>query len=101
MKLCYVVKLKEVSSISPKAYKVEDYQGNTEIMPKSQMRLKRGNTWWATKWILEQKKLTYSYKSLCWVDFLRGKSKPHVTVEEYVPKKIKVDGIRDIEELHR
>lgn len=44
--ICYVVKLKEIKSISPLAFKVEDFQGNKEIMPKSQMCLKNGNEWW-------------------------------------------------------
>ena len=99
--ICYVVKLKEVSSISPKAYKVKDYQGNTEIMPKRQMCFKRGNEWWCSRWILSKKSLVYSTKSICNVDFMNMKEIPMITVETHIPKKIEFDGTRDIEELHR
>lgn len=99
--ICYVVKLKEVSSISPKAYKVEDYQGNTEIIPKSQMCFKRGNEWWCSRWILNRKSLVYSVKSICNVDFRNMREKPMITIETKVPEKIEFDGTRDIEELKR
>lgn len=99
--ICYVVKLKEVSSISPLAFKVEDFQGNKEIMPKSQMCLKKGNEWWCSKWILSKKSLVYSVKSLCDVDFRNMREKPMITIETKVPEKIEFNETRDIEELKR
>ena len=99
--ICYVVKLKEVQSVSPLAYKVIDYQGNKEIIPKSQMCFKRGNEWWCSRWILSKKSLVYSVKSLCDVDFRNMREKPMITIETKVPEKIEFDGTRDIEELKR
>lgn len=99
--ICYVVKLKEVQSVSPLAFKVKDYQGNVEIIPKSHMCLKRGNEWWCSRWILSKKSLVYSVKSICNVDFRTMTEKPMITIETHTPKRIIPNGTRDIKELKR
>ena len=101
MTRCYLVKLKEVKTISAKAVKVWDYSGGVEILPISQMSHKGGNEYWVAEFVLRGKNLVYSYKNTAWVDLCSGKFSPMIKVEEYVPDKIEVKGVKDVDELHR
>ena len=101
MTRCYIVKLRDVKTISAKAVKVWDYSGGVEILPISQMLHKGGNEYWVAEFVLRGKNLAYSYKNTSWVDLCSGKVSPMVKIEEYVPDKIEVKGVRDVDELHR
>lgn len=101
MTKCYLVKLRDVESISPKAIKATDYQSNTCILPKSQVMCDGGNRYWVAEFILRQKNLVYSYKNMMWVDLVTGFKRPIIEIEEYVPEKIEVNGIREVEELNK
>ena len=65
---CYKVRLKRLTSISDKAYLAEDFNGNKDVLPKSQVYcpdLAAGEdeeVWWISAWILEKKSLNYSAK---------------------------------------
>lgn len=63
------VRLKSLVSISDKALKIEDFNGNIDIIPKSQFfgqdyEVLKSNAYWISEWILEQKKITYSNKKM-------------------------------------
>ena len=69
---CYLVALKELVSISEKCYKATDFNGNTDLIPKSQVygyhtSMKSTESVYISAWILAQKKLTYSMKEY-WFD---------------------------------
>ena len=86
--ICHIVKAREVKDISDKAILIRDYQGGSDIFPKSQVRHRLGNEYWVAKWILEQKSLCYSIKSIANVDMVSGKVKPLVSIKEHTPERI-------------
>lgn len=71
---CYKVRLKRLTSISDKAYLAEDFNGNKDVLPKSQVYcpdLAAGEdeeVWWISAWILEKKSLNYSTKGAKFYD---------------------------------
>lgn len=69
---CYSVRLSSVVRISPLAYKVEDFNGNSDIIPASQIlgediTVQKSDAYWISAWILEKKCITYSEKKMQWI----------------------------------
>lgn len=65
---CVSVRLKELVSISDKAYRATDFNGNTDILPKSQVfgadtSVQNSDAYWVSEWILLTKNLTYGSKT--------------------------------------
>lgn len=99
-KLCVKIKLSEIKSISEKAVRAKDYNGNSDVLPKSQIYYIGGNTYWVADFIARQKPFPYKYKSKAWVDFTTGREIPQVIVENIVP--VKIEPIkRDLSEFER
>lgn len=67
---CILVKLSEIADISQLAIKVKDFNGNTAIIPKSQVFGYEGGddyeACWVSEWILKQKHITFSHKHEAW-----------------------------------
>ncbi len=85
------VRLKSIVSISDKALKIEDFNGNIDIIPKSQFfgqdyEVLKSNAYWISEWILEQKKITYSNKKIGYEK--NGKINPYIHIEKHIPSKV-------------
>ena len=76
---------------------VKDWNDTEEFIPLSCCHVQDNNIWVAD-FILVQKKLMYSLKSLCEMNIKTGKK--YATVEEYIPPKVIID-VEEIEELKR
>lgn len=64
---CISVRLLSLESISDKAYKATDFNGNSDVLPKSQVfgqdfEVQNSDAYWVAEWILQTKKLTYGSK---------------------------------------
>jgi len=106
MKLTKANKVRLLSwiQISPKAYKATDFQGNTDIIPKSQVVKevldgKEGSTVWIASWILEKKNIQYSNKTALFDKF--GNERKPQKIEVHEPKKIEPKENQEIEDLKR
>lgn len=85
---CYLVRLKELVSISDKAFKAVAHDGTTAILPKSQVimpSLQHENGYWISCWIMDQKELQHSKKTVAWVNPGTFKVKYEVITEHHVP----------------
>jgi hypothetical protein len=86
---CYKVKLKDLSSISEKAYKATAYDGSSCILPKSQViRPIDNDAWYISTWIMDQKEIQHSKKNIFMVDTSTMQARPFVVIEHHVPKQI-------------
>lgn len=92
---CISIKLQSLVSISDKCFKATDFNGNEDLIPKSQVfgivnSSSKSEAYWISEWILEKKNLTYSHKKIAWHDSETNKFQPHVTisVEKHIPTKI-------------
>lgn len=101
---CYSVRLKSLVQISGKAYRAEDFNGNIDIIPSSQIMgvdydVFKSEAYWISAWILEKKELTYSISKSA--EFKDGKMIPTVTIERHKPEIInknkEVDSIKELE----
>lgn len=105
MTRCYSVRLKSLRSISAKAYLAEDFSGNTDVIPKSQVfgfdfSVEKSDAYWISAWILEKKSITYSRKK--WTNFSKsGKNIGQVEFTHHVPKKLDKENINHDETLKR
>ena len=98
------VRLSSWIQISPKAYKATDFQGNTDIIPKSQVIKevldgKEGSTVWISSWLLSKKSLVYGSKTALFDE--KGRERKPTKVEVHEPKKIEPQKIKEIEDLKR
>lgn len=91
----YSVRLKSLTSISPKAYKATAFDGSSAILPKSQVfgqdyEVQKSEAYWIAAWILEQKDLQYSTKKGGWYNPRTGLVEPsiYIEVERHVPEKL-------------
>lgn len=102
---CYSVRLKDLTRISPKAFKAVGYDGSEDIIPASQvygpdMEVDKSEAWWISAWILEKKSITYSRKKEMWFDSESGEQLPTYIVTKHIPKKIEPTE-NNIEELRK
>jgi hypothetical protein len=75
--------------ISDKCYKVTDFNGNTDFIPKSQVfgvdtDVGKSDAYWISEWILKKKTLTYSTKKKTWFSE-HGIIQPYYEVKQHVP----------------
>lgn len=70
---CFSVRLKDIISISNKAYKATAFDGSTAIIPKSQvfdedLEIQKSQAYWIAAFILEKEdcQLQYSNKKVRW-----------------------------------
>ena len=94
--LCYSVRLESLVSISDKCYKAYDFNGNEDLIPKSQVfgqdyDSRKSEAYWISAWILEKKNITWSGKKERWFNE-SGQMLPDITIEKHKPKII--DNIR-------
>lgn len=87
---CYSVRILSMDSISDKAVKIQDFNGNTDIFPKSAIfgedfEVQNSNAVWIAAWILEKKSITYSAKKESWFD---SAERNGVTIEKHTPEPI-------------
>lgn len=85
---CYLVKVKELISISDKAYKAVGHDGSTAILPKSQVIMPGNceNEWWVSCWIMDEKELQHSKKIIAWANAGTYTVKYEVQHEHHIPK---------------
>lgn len=98
---CYSVKLQSLVSISDKCFEAIDFNGNEDLIPKSQVfgdddSSNKSEAYWISEWILEKKKITFSRKICAWHDSETQIMKPHIeiTIEKHIP--IKLEPIKAI-----
>lgn len=92
---CISVKLKSLVSISDKCFKATDFNGNEDLIPKSQVfgddnSSSKSEAYWISEWILEKKSITFSHKKIAWHDSETNKFKPHIEIiiEKHIPEQI-------------
>ncbi|KUJ56464.1 hypothetical protein [Chryseobacterium aquaticum] len=91
------VRLKNLTEISEKCYKAEDWQGNSGFIPKSQVfgkdhEVQKSDAYWISHWfaIKEDFTLMISLKKIGWYNINSGKIEPNydITIEHHIPEKI-------------
>lgn len=100
---CLSVRLKSLELISHKAYKATDFNGNTDIIPASQVMgvdydVLKSEAYWITEWILDKKNITYNSKKIAWFDE-NSQMIPFYTIEKHCPVKIEPKNSNIIDEL--
>jgi hypothetical protein len=90
---CYSVRLESLVSISDKAFRATDFNGNSDIIPASQViamdwDVSKSEAYWISAWILEKKSITYSTKKEAWFNE-NGDMLPTYTVEHHKPERRK------------
>lgn len=89
---CYSVHIKSICDISDKAVKIEDFNGNSAIIPVSQIFDEKDTgksiIVWVAAWILEKKGLTYSRKNVAVYNDYTQKIEPYIIVEKIRPEKV-------------
>lgn len=90
---CISVRLKSLIRISDKAFRAEDFGGNTDVIPVSQIfgqdyDVGKSEAYWISEWILEKKELTYSRKKSAFFDSETLRMLPTIVVEKHKPVKI-------------
>lgn len=103
---CYSVRLESLVEISSKAYKATDFNGNSDVIPFSQVfgqdyDVQKSEAWWISEWILEKKNIQYSTKKEAWFDKDTGRMLPTFTVEKHVPDRIEPVADNIIPELQK
>ena len=56
---CYLINFLSIKSISDKAYKATDNNGHINIIPKSQILERNGNSSWISEWFLKKNSIAY------------------------------------------
>lgn len=101
---CYSVRVKSIEEISPKAVKVECFDGSSDILPKSQIfgfdeDVSKSDAIWVSAWILEKKNIQYSKKKEAHFNEKTGKMMPTYTV--HTPDKVNPIDNNEIDELKK
>jgi len=101
---CISVRLEALVSISDRAYKATDFNGNSDIIPKSQVfgrdwDVQKSEAYWIAEWILKQKSIT-SGKKEAWFNE-NGDMLPTITVTNHIPERIEVTEIKTIKRLKK
>lgn len=102
---CFSVRLKDLVSISEKAYKAMAFDGSTAIIPKSQVvkadcGVHKSDAYWIQAWFLQKTDLQYSSKKCAYFDE-DGNMLPSYTIKTHVPEKITPKENNIIEELRK
>ena len=92
--------------ISDKAFKAESFDGNSDVIPASQIfgrdfDVDKSDAYWIGEWILGQKSIQYSYKKSAWFDSDTRRMLPTYTVEKHKPEKREIVDNNFINDLKR
>ena len=103
--LCYSVRLESLVRISPKAFKATAFDGNSDIIPASQVfghdfEVQKSDAWWISAWILEKKSIQYSGKKQAWFDDA-GNRLSDYHIERHEPAKVDAVSSNEIKELKK
>jgi hypothetical protein len=92
---CHSVRVKSCTQISPKAVRIETFDGRSDIFPSSQVfhsdfAVHKSEALWIAAWILEKKDIQWSSKKSGWYNPAKGKVEPvmSVEVEKHVPEQV-------------
>lgn len=92
----YSVRLKNLTQITPKCWKAEDWQGNTYLIPDSQYfgqdySVIKSEAHWIASWIIDKSdcNLQVSRKKIGWYSPQKGRVEPPVTItiEHHTPER--------------
>lgn len=102
---CFSVRLKDLVSISEKAYKATAFDGSTAIIPKSQVLkadcgVHKSDAYWIQAWFLQKTNLQYSSKKCAYFDE-DGNMLPSYTIKTHVPEKVTPRENNIIDELRK
>lgn len=102
---CISVRLEALVSVSDRAYKAYDFNGNSDIIPKSQVfgrdwDVQKSDAYWIAEWILRQKSIT-SGKKEAWFNSETGEMLPTITVTHHTPERIEVTETKTIKRLKK
>ena len=105
---CYSVRLKNLTDISPKCWKGEDWQGNTALIPDSQYfgrdyDVQKSDAYWVSAWLVEKEDfgLMVSMKKEAWFDKDSGEMLPTYIITHHVPEKIEPKENNTIQKLKK
>lgn len=105
---CYSVRLKNLTQISSKCWKAEDWQGNTYLIPDSQYfgrdyEVQKSDAYWIASWIIDKEdcKLMVSTKKEAWFDKETMQMLPSYTITHHTPEKLEPKENNNIERLKR
>ena len=104
---CISVRVKSMIEHSPKSFKITDFNGNTEFIPKSAVygiddSVTKVEAYWIAEWILKQKSLTHGQKE-SWFDreVKSGVTEfEGTTIERHIPDVIECED-KEIDSLKR
>lgn len=101
---CYSVRCSSFVPVSPLAYKIECFDGRTDIIPASQvfgldLSPTKSEAVWIAEWILKKKNVQYSTKKAAWFDSETRKMVPHYVREIITPKKHDAVESNEIQDL--
>lgn len=101
----FSVRLESLVRISDKAFRATDFNGNSDIIPASQVlcpdySVQKSDAYWISAWILEKKSITYSTKKEAWFNE-SGDMLPTYHVEHHKPEKKEKVFSNNIKELIR
>lgn len=101
----FSVRLKDLVSISEKAYKATAFDGSTAIIPKSQVvkadcGVHKSDAYWIQAWFLQKTNLQYSSKKCAYFDE-DGNMLPSYTIKTHVPEKVTPRDNNIIDELRK
>ena len=91
------VRLQSLVEISPKCYKATDWQGNSALIPKSQVfgrdyEVQKSDAWWISEWFARKEDfgVMISLKKIGWYNSNTGSIEPNYTIEikHHIPEKI-------------
>ena len=99
------MRLKDLVSISEKAYKATAFDGSTAIIPKSQVLkadcgVHKSDAYWIQAWFLQKTNLQYSSKKCAYFDE-DGNMLPSYTIKTHVPEKVTPRENNIIDELRK
>ena len=102
---CFSVRLKDLVSISEKAYKATAFDGSTAIIPKNQVLkadcgVHKSDAYWIQAWFLQKTNLQYSSKKCAYFDE-DGNILPSYTIKTHVPEKVTPRENNIIDELRK
>lgn len=97
---CYSVRLKNLTQISPKCWKAEDWQGNKFLIPDSQYfgqdyDVSKSEAHWLASWLIDKEdcNLMVSTKKIGWYNPINRRVEPNVIIEviKTTPAKVEFD----------
>lgn len=105
---CYSVRLESLISVSEKCYKATSFDGQTALIPKSQVfgqdyDVQKSDAYWISAWILEQKQIQYSTKKFTFFDKEKADymSDRGIEIERHIPEEKDCIDVAPIAELVR